>query len=69
VTLRLSFGSRWIEIYLFSALMLGSRLLVQIQYGNNSTVNLIILRRESDGRLLFKWRKNKARFLKWRLFP
>lgn len=64
MSLRFSFGSRWIEIYIFSKLMVGAIDYLHIQYGHNSLNNLIRLMRDHNGRILFRWRKNKVKIFK-----
>jgi len=61
MSLRFAIGSRWIEIYLWSQLWLSAKDFIHIQYGHNSTRNLIRLMRDEHGKVWFKWRRNKTK--------
>jgi hypothetical protein len=63
MSIRLSFGSRWIEIYLFSGLMLGAMDYLFIQCGHNSTRNIIRWMRHHDGRVTLKLGRKKTKVL------
>jgi hypothetical protein len=64
MSIRISFGSYWFELDLFESLMVGAYLYLQIEYGHNSTNNLINLRKDHKGNIYFKWRGRKTVALK-----
>lgn len=54
MSLRLSIGSRWIEICILMTLMMGAKIYLQIECGNKSTRNLISWRKHNTGFRFFK---------------
>jgi hypothetical protein len=63
MSFRFSIGSRWFEVHILTALMVGAKIYLQIECGHNSTRNIISWRRSHTGAQFLKLGRRKTQLL------